>query len=195
MSKSHSGGFHHGNLREALLRLATRELARGRVGEISLRGLATRLGVSRAAPYRHFASKEALLQAVAERGLQELVEAYEKAEALDATPQERLRVACRAYLELARGNPGLFNLLFFTEAYAQPSRKVGPPAPGSGFARFEGLVANARGLVDPAQSRLAALAVWSLIHGFAVLCLQKRVQRFADIDQAEQRVLAMACGV
>lgn len=186
-----SGKFHHGNLRAALIELATAELAAGRAEELSLRELATRLGVSRAAPYRHFSTKDELLQAVAAEGLQKVSVVYEHAENMDAPPKERLRVACRAYLDLAKQNPGLFNLLFFTEAYVRmPARAH---APGSAFGGFERLVAGACGAKQPERARPLALAIWSLIHGFAILRMQGRIQRFADVEQTEEQILAMVC--
>src|SRR5919202_1039639 len=62
--------YHHGNLRSALLAAAEGALARGE--ELSLRSLAREVGVSHAAPRRHFADKQALLDALAEDGFERL---------------------------------------------------------------------------------------------------------------------------
>src|SRR5215210_7221004 len=62
--------YHHGNLRPALLAAAERTLARGE--ELSLRELAREIGVSHAAPRRHFAGKQALLDALAQDGFERL---------------------------------------------------------------------------------------------------------------------------
>ena len=62
--------YHHGNLRAALLEQAERTLADG--GDLSLRALARQVGVSHAAPRRHFAGKQALLDALAEDGFERL---------------------------------------------------------------------------------------------------------------------------
>src|SRR6187397_898095 len=62
--------YHHGNLRPALLAAAERALARG--GELSLRELAREIGVSHAAPRRHFPDKQALLDALALDGFERL---------------------------------------------------------------------------------------------------------------------------
>jgi len=58
--------YHHGDLRQALVRSALEILSEGGVGDLSLRAAARRARVSAMAPYRHFADKEALLAAVAE---------------------------------------------------------------------------------------------------------------------------------
>ena len=56
--------YHHGDLREALVQAALREAEQGGPEAISIKALAKKLGVSQPAPYRHFADREALLQAV-----------------------------------------------------------------------------------------------------------------------------------
>src|SRR5215472_8900990 len=64
--------YHHGDLRQALVRSALEILSEAGVGGLSLRAAARRARVSAMAPYRHFADKEALLAAVAEYGFREL---------------------------------------------------------------------------------------------------------------------------
>ena len=64
--------YHHGNLRSELLEQAERVLADRGAGALSLRELAREIGVSHAAPRRHFADKQALLDALAEDGFDRL---------------------------------------------------------------------------------------------------------------------------
>src|SRR3954471_17165737 len=92
--------YHHGNLRPALLEAAERALARG--GELSLRELAREIGVSHAAPRRHFADKQALLDALALDGFERL--GREMAAALaQAGPAfaDRLGALARTYVRFA----------------------------------------------------------------------------------------------
>src|SRR5665647_3402764 len=56
--------YHHGDLRDALIQAALREVELGGPEAVSIKALAKRLGVSQPAPYRHFADREALLAAV-----------------------------------------------------------------------------------------------------------------------------------
>src|SRR3954469_1482671 len=88
--------YHHGNLRPTLLAAAERALARG--GELSLRELAREIGVSHAAPRRHFPDKQALLDALAQDGFErlgrELAAALEQA---GPTFADRLGALARAY--------------------------------------------------------------------------------------------------
>ena len=71
--------YHHGDLRAALLKVAAAEIERVGYESLSLRELAEKLGVSRAAPYRHFADRRALLAAVAAEGFDGLTAIHRKA--------------------------------------------------------------------------------------------------------------------
>src|SRR6185369_3293046 len=73
------GAYHHGDLRNALLAAGRALLAEGGTPALSLREAARRAGVSHAAPYRHFASREALLAAIAEGGFVALAAELERA--------------------------------------------------------------------------------------------------------------------
>ncbi len=91
------GGYHHGDLRAALIAAAQAAVEAGGPDAVSLRDLALTLGVSTAAPYRHFHSRDALLSEVAARGFIDLGEAYARAQAAAPDPQAALRETARAY--------------------------------------------------------------------------------------------------
>jgi AcrR family transcriptional regulator len=78
-SKASARTYHHGDLRTAILGAASELLREQGVDRISLRECARRVGVSHAAPYRHFANKEALVAALAAEGFDRLREAGAKA--------------------------------------------------------------------------------------------------------------------
>src|SRR5262245_15925640 len=94
-------GYHHGNLRPALVAAATELLEREGPLGVTLRGAARRAAVSQAAPYRHFADKGALLAAVAEEGFRTLAStmtaaarrAHDPLAALDAMAVAMVRFA------------------------------------------------------------------------------------------------------
>lgn len=64
--------YHHGNLRESLLRVAEESMEKNGVKGLTLRELSRELGVSHTSPLRHFANKRALLDALAVRGFERL---------------------------------------------------------------------------------------------------------------------------
>src|SRR6516162_6457383 len=86
--------YHHGDLRQALIRSALEILSETGVGGLTLRAAARRARVSAMAPYRHFADKEALLAAVAEYGFRELAARLTAATAM-AAPSGVGRARCR----------------------------------------------------------------------------------------------------
>jgi AcrR family transcriptional regulator len=106
--------YHHGNLRAALLAQAERTLRERGSEQLSLRELARQAGVSHAAPRRHFADRQALLDALAETGFSRLGE--ELRAALDAAGGDgydaRFRAVAAAYVRFATRNAALLELMF-----------------------------------------------------------------------------------
>lgn len=105
--------YHHGNLRSALLEQAARTIDAGGAGALSLRQLARDIGVSHAAPRRHFPDRQALLDAIAEDGFERLGAALAAAVlraggAFDA----RLHALAQAYIEFATQHAALLELMF-----------------------------------------------------------------------------------
>jgi len=104
--------YHHGNLREALLERAAEVVAEHGVEALSLRGLARDLGVSHAAPSRHFADRRALISELAKEGFRRSVEAMrEGAEAAGPDPVARYRAIGRAYVRFACEKTALFRAI------------------------------------------------------------------------------------
>lgn len=109
--------YHHGALRDALLQDAQRLLIEQGVEAVTIRELARRAGVSHSAPERHFANRQALLTALAERGFVQLNAALR--EAVESHPdrfQDRFRAVAGAYVSFAVENSGLLELMFASKA-------------------------------------------------------------------------------
>jgi len=105
--------YHHGNLREALIQAAVELIEHDGLDGLSVREAAKRAGVSPGAPFRHFASKTALLTAVAEQATQRLRTRVEAALAkvADAPPLVRVGAIGHAYIEWARAHPTHFRVI------------------------------------------------------------------------------------
>src|SRR4030088_2135412 len=103
--------YHHGDLRAALVLAAMELLEESGETELSLRAVARRAGVSPAAPYRHYADREALVSAVAAGGYRELAERWAAAPPAPSTPGQLPSVAI-AYVHFALDRPALFRLMF-----------------------------------------------------------------------------------
>ncbi|GAB3657492.1 TetR/AcrR family transcriptional regulator [Glycomyces tarimensis] len=105
--------YHHGNLRTALLDAAERRLRERGSDQLSLRDLARAIGVSHAAPRRHFPDRQALLDALAEAGFARLHTALRAALA-DAGEDfpSRVRATMTAYTRFATENAALLELMY-----------------------------------------------------------------------------------
>jgi AcrR family transcriptional regulator len=172
-------GYHHGDLRAALVKATAAEIERGGHENLSLRELAESLGVSRAAPYRHFADRRALLAAVAADGFDRLTAIYRNASG--RTPQARLAAAGRGYLAFAAERPQMFRLMFVSDLLGG---SMVPPDPalikaaGESYVVFEGLVAATLDNPDEGAIKAAAVVIMSTSYGFALLRMNDRLKPF-----------------
>jgi AcrR family transcriptional regulator len=165
-------GYHHGNLKEALLRAALELIAQKGPAGFTFAEAARWAGVSPAAPYRHFRDRDELLENVALRGFRQFEAALARAWD-DGRPDvfsafDRLG---KAYLEFARDEPAYYSAMFeagILVAGNPELREVGERAFAVLRAAAEKLCAQA-----PAQGRppalMVALHIWAMSHGIASL--------------------------
>ncbi|RYJ00059.1 MAG: TetR/AcrR family transcriptional regulator, partial [Acetobacteraceae bacterium] len=159
-------GYHHGNLREALLEAARALVAERGPQGFTLTEAARRAGVSPSAPYRHFKDREEVLAELCRRGFALFGQRLQAAAGGAASPTEALSGMGPAYLAFAREEPGYYAAMF---AF-QPPAGAEPAVPEQ-REPFEGL-ARAVARVLPAgvaEPRLVALQIWALSHGVAML--------------------------
>lgn len=164
--------YHHGALRDSLVAAALELIAEHGLARLSLRECARRAGVSHAAPYRHFADKDALLQEIARRGFEQLADAGEAAVARHREPRARLDAYGVVYARFALERPVLFRVMFTSEA----GTTLEPAAGGDRSFRLLTELAQAVTGETP-QELTGALAAWSLVHGLAMLLLDGRIPR------------------
>jgi AcrR family transcriptional regulator len=161
---------------EAALQLVAEKGVQG----LTLREAARRVGVSQAAPYRHFADKKELLLAVGEAGFRAMHEDILKEVAKAPTaPPARLSAIGVAYVRFAAERPALFRVMFGQElARADGS----PSAEQSAMMVFQELVAEilrGQGSGDFRSDDPLGLAVgcWSIAHGLAVIFVEGLLER------------------
>jgi AcrR family transcriptional regulator len=104
--------YHHGDLRSALVDAAIALIAERGVRGFSLAETSRRVGVTTAAPYRHFADREGLLAAVAVRGLETFASMAAAEGDAAGTPEQRLAGMAAAYVRFAAEHRPLFDTLF-----------------------------------------------------------------------------------
>jgi AcrR family transcriptional regulator len=163
-------GYHHGNLREALIDAARQLMAERGAEGFSLIDAARLAGVSPAAPYRHFRDKDALLREVALAGFRDFAARQSGALQGHSDPIAAFRAMGLAYLAFAREEPGAYAAMFATRPRGGQPGDDGAPADSG----FEALVKGLKGMigdppprgVDPVR---LACQVWALSHGVAAL--------------------------
>jgi AcrR family transcriptional regulator len=199
MSKSRTGNqtAETGDLRERLLDEAMTILETQGPDALTLRAVAGAAGVSHMAPYRHFADKEALLAAIAERGFRALSEAMHDAAKAECDAPEQLRAFGLAYLAFARGRPALYRLMFGPTLAGRPQFAALAQAGGEAFAQCADAVAailRERGALSDTEPQALAIATWSLVHGLAMLLIDRRLALPADAEDEDaliRQVLAL----
>jgi len=165
-------GYHHGNLKEALLRAALELIAQKGPGGFTFAEAARWAGVSPAAPYRHFRDRDELLASIALRGFHQfeaaLAQAWDEGRPDVFFALDRLG---RAYLDFARSEPAYYSAMFeagIPLATNSELREAGERA----FAVLRG-AAEKLCAQTPARNRppalMVALHIWAMSHGIASL--------------------------
>lgn len=161
--------YHHGDLRAALVRAAMELLEESGEADLSLRAVARRAGVSAAAPYRHYADREALVSAVAAVGYQELAQQLAAAHPSPSTPEQLASVAI-AYVQFALERPALFRIMFTEPCDRDNDDRVAATAAVAQYVRA--IVERA---FPEADAEALATAIWALVHGLAFLHLDGKL--------------------
>ncbi|WP_194821998.1 TetR/AcrR family transcriptional regulator [Micromonospora sp. S-DT3-3-22] len=162
--------YHHGNLRSTLLAAAERSLRQHGAGQLSLRELAREAGVSHAAPRRHFADRQALLDALAEAGFARLHAELRAALAAAGTDfGPRLHAMAAAYLRFATEDAALLELMF-TGKHREGAEHLAAAAAGP-FGLMHDLIAEgqAQGVLEPGPPDRAGIVLFATLQGIATL--------------------------
>jgi AcrR family transcriptional regulator len=167
--------YHHGDLRQALVRSPLKILSEAGVGGLSLRAAARRARVSAMAPYRHFADKEALLATVAEYGFRELAARLTAATVMATDPRAGLAALGVAYVLFACDQPSLFKLMFGPTIEKKSGHAVLDEAASACFNALRQAVEAAKFLEGDSDGGDVSLACWSLVHGLSALIVDGRL--------------------
>ncbi|MFV2176405.1 TetR/AcrR family transcriptional regulator [Actinomadura sp. LOL_016] len=162
--------YHHGNLRAALLDAAGRGLRERGADRLSLRDLAREVGVSHAAPRRHFPDRQALLDALAEAGFAQLDTALRSALAdADADFPSRVRAAMAAYVRFATENAALLELMYAGKHRPGATRIV--EAAQAPFGLMSGLIVQGQetGALQAGDPERIGIIVFATLQGIASL--------------------------
>ncbi|AYQ42246.1 TetR family transcriptional regulator [Burkholderia aenigmatica] len=186
-------GYHHGNLRQAVLDLAFAALEHANGRELSVRHLATQLGVSDSAVYRHFVNKEALLVALVVEGFRRLTQVQIDAFAVEISRGTSARDAFRAgglaHVKFAHAHAELFRLMYggFAVQHRDDAELVQARHDNSEVTT-QAIRRMVGSTIDEQQIRAFSVGVRSFVHGFAMLWIDGHLEG----GEAEIEALAEA---
>jgi AcrR family transcriptional regulator len=174
--------YHHGALREALLRATVELIETEGIGAVSLRQVARAAGVSPGAPYHHFADRAALLTALADEGFRRLANTLTEAHDTATTPTAALEAILNAYVKFAKTNPAYFRLMFRPDLTRSHKSAQGTEAAETAFAILETTVAECltSNKLTTINQNVLAVTMWSLVHGYANLWLDGQLDNRTD---------------
>jgi AcrR family transcriptional regulator len=162
--------------------------------DFSLREVARRARVSEAAPYWHFASKEALLAAVAEQGFVGLTAAMDDARGRSKGPRRRLRELGVAYVRFALAHPSHVRIMFGSEIPDKTAHPALHEAAERAFNLLLGAIVDAQraGYVRSGNPWDLAVSAWAMVHGLSSLLidgqLRERVRSASEAGILASRV-------
>ncbi|MGL5805114.1 MAG: TetR/AcrR family transcriptional regulator [Xenococcaceae cyanobacterium] len=179
--------YHHGDLRQALIDSAIELILEKDVSTLSLREIARRVGVSHAAPYRHFEDKEALLAAVAEEGFIALTQSMSQArDRASSDPLNRLEAIALAYVQYAIAHPTHYRVMFGSRKEKSGRHPASIEAGEAAFLVLLGAIeiGQAAKMIRSGDLKQLAWVAWSLVHGLAMLLIEEilPISQQKDID-------------
>ncbi len=182
--------YHHGSLREALLDAAMRIVDLSGADAISMRALARALGVSSAAPFRHFADKQVLLDALAAKAGEELELRLDRASEDCDDALTQFRAMTVAYVRYAAEHPTLYRLI---HARSAPAGRFLGQLNDERRLKLITLIVEGQnaGLIPDADPELVALTSEALTHGLAHM-IAERHPRVVGLSSEDARKLALA---
>lgn len=189
--------YHHGDLRNALIEAGQALLNEEGVAALDLRKVARRAGVSHAAPYRHFADKQALLAAIAEDGFKRLTTHILAArQAASKSTEDQLLNMARAYVQFAKESPAHMHAMF---SGATGDRAPYPTLYATSKEAFFALVdvvrqGQERGEIAAGNPVEQTLVTWSLIHGFAMLVIERQIPGLLEDEAAVEANIRLCIG-
>lgn len=162
--------YHHGDLKNALVEAGLEILEESGLPGLSLRAIATRVGVSHTAPKNHFGSLRGLMTAIGTEGFRRHAAFMREGLTEAATRADRLDAAMSGYVRFAETHPHLFELMF-SPLYCDLRDETLGAAARDSYAVLseisEGL--DWPGAEGPDRQRRTEMMLWSLVHGYAQL--------------------------
>ena len=183
--------YHHGDLRTALIEAALETIDELGPGRLTIRAVASRAGVSHAAPYRHFRDKNELVTAVVERGFELLQQTMrDRQEAAGDDPLEQFASAGRAYIEFGLKYPGYYRVMFSGDLLSPDGNESLQHTSSAAVQQMEEALAAGQemGIVPAADPLMQAVWIVSAVHGYISLANDHRISHLVGDRYSGQEV-------
>jgi AcrR family transcriptional regulator len=170
--------YHHGDLKNALIEAGADILSKEGVSALTLRKVAQKAGVSHAAPYAHFADKQALIAAISTEGYKKLYEQIAQVAAqYRSDPLRRFVEASWAYVQYALDEPDQFKVTLSGMIEKEQDYPAFVETARQTFNLVVDIVTQcqAAGILRKGAADLTAVSAWALIHGFVTLLMEHQI--------------------
>jgi AcrR family transcriptional regulator len=185
--------YHHGDLKNALIEAGIEVLAKEGVGSLSLRQVARKAGVSHAAPYAHFADKQALIAAISTEGYRALYDKLARVvQQHNGDPMRQLVEIAWAYAEFAVTDTDHFKITFSGVLEKEKDYPAFVEISKKSFDLVVEVVeaCQAKGVLPDGPSDLIAVSLWGMLHGLMSLVLEGQVSH-TILDRVTLRELVV----
>lgn len=187
--------YHHGDLKNALIKAGVEILAKEGVGGLSLRKVAQRAGVSHSAPYSHFPDKQSLIAAISTEGFNQLYAELEAAiSPYSKNPKKQLLEGVKAYVRFAEENTDTFKIMFSGILEKEKDYPTFVESSSKTFSLVVMVVQACQdiGVLPAAPADLLAVTIWGQIHGIVSLALEGQVTHTVLEQHNVQDVVSFA---
>lgn len=170
--------YHHGDLKNALIKAGVEILAKEGVGGLSLRKVAQRAGVSHSAPYAHFPDKQSLIAAISTEGFNQLYAELEAAISPHSkSPKKQLVEGAQAYVRFALKYSDTFKIMFSGVLEKEKDYSSFVEISSKTFKLVVEVVQACQnaGVLPTAPANLMAVSVWGQVHGIVSLALEGQI--------------------
>jgi AcrR family transcriptional regulator len=187
--------YHHGDLKNALIKAGVEILAKEGIGGLSLRKVAQRAGVSHSAPYAHFPDKQSLIAAISTEGFNQLYAELNSIAALyPDDPKRQLIESSQAYVRFALTNSDTFKIMFSGVLEKEKEYPAFVEISQRTFKQVVGIVQACQnaGILRASQPDIAAVILWGQIHGIIALAMEGQISRTVLEHRSVQDIVAFS---
>ena len=189
------GNYHHGALKEEMIRKGLVLINNEGIKGFSLRKVAAMCGVSHTAPYKHFKNKEELMEAISNRVLQSFSECLSKGIEEDKKKSMSMATVGKAYVAFMLENKEYFRFIFFSECGVRVKLEKDKFVynEGNPFGVFcSGATAYLEQFIeDRVQINFIILNMWSIVHGISTLIINGNFEYDGNYEELVQKMLCL----